>query len=93
MLLGAVGEPKHTRCQSPRYEAGLSSLNDIPHPPSKAGTTYVTGEASIFFTRPQELYYPLHTKDLPVGSPNNNLDVYVGYPNALYLFSSNLNEQ
>jgi len=65
LVVGATGE----------YDPALSNLNDIPYPPAKDGTSYVTGESSILFTKPSELYYPLGTTDLSAAT-SNNLAVY-----------------
>ena len=58
------------------YAAGLSNLNDIPSPPGKQGTNKVTGEATVSFDRPQELFFPLATADLPAAVATNNVEVY-----------------
>ena len=53
-----------------------ANLNDVPNPPGKQGTTYVTGMSSLSSDRPQETYYPLGVTDLAASDPANNLAAF-----------------
>lgn len=53
-----------------------NNLNDVPNPPGKSGTDYVTGMDSLDTSRRTELFYPLDTVDLTTTENSNNIDLY-----------------
>ena len=68
LIVSATGEI------GPKFD---SNLNDIPFPPGKAGTNYVTGQDTRAYVQAQSLYYPLGVTDLSTSSGSvNNIDVF-----------------
>ena len=68
LIVSATGEI------GPKFD---SNLNDIPFPPGKADTNYVTGQDTRAYVQAQSLYYPLGVTDLSTSSGSvNNIDVF-----------------